>query len=454
MKNNKIVSLVLSLSLIVASTNTVDAANKDIKVDVQTETMVNTVSVGKIQSKSQSETQTETQSEFQSETQTETQTEFQSETQTETQSESQSETQTETQSESQSETTQIPTTQIPTTEQPTTQIPTTEQPTTVAVGDTVIDTTPRKRTSKKISFSLKRVTNATKYEVEVSDSQTFELIYFSGKTSKLEGTISSSNFKNMGVLYIRARAYVGDTPGKWSEGVRVKLIKKSLDLIKYIKKRIGCPYLYGYKQPYEWDNICTKKEFKKLKKRWGNAVWASDKKRCVGKKPTDCSGLISAYIEDERGSIHYKEDAVKTWKIRKKSGRLNIAKLKRIPIGTAVWQEGHIGVFVGWIGNVPYYIAEDGSAYGCRLHALTDSNFTHALLLPDMEYSIKSNYQVTVKSNTKFYKSATSSKKAVTWYRKGSRLTIVAEKNGRGLVRDNSLKQNLWVDLKTVKKSE
>jgi hypothetical protein len=429
---------------VASSTNAVDAVNADVKADVQTAIMFNPESGIRTQSESQTETQSKMKNESQSETQTETESESQSEIQTETESESQSETQTETQSESQSETTQIPTTQIPTT----------EQPTTIVVGDTVIDTTPRKRTSKKISFSLKKVADATKYEVEVSDSQTFDLIYFSGKTSKNEGTIFSTNFKNMGVLYIRARAYVGDTPGKWSEGVRVKLIKRSLDLIKYVKKRIGCPYLYGYKQPYEWDNICTKKEFKKLKKRWGNAVWGSDKKRCVGKKPTDCSGLISAYIEDERGSIHYKEDAVKTWKIRKKSGRLNIAKLKRIPIGTAVWQEGHIGVFVGWIGNVPYYIAEDGSAYGCRLHALTDSHFTHALLLPDMEYSIKSNYQVTVKSNTKFYKSATSSSKAVTWYRKGNNLTIVAEKNGRGLVRDNSLKQNLWVDLKTVKKSE
>jgi len=76
------------------------------------------------------------------------------------------------------------------------------------------------------------------------------------------------------------------------------------------------------------------------------------------------------------------------------------------------------------------------------------------LILPDVQYSIKKNYDVTVKSNTKFYKSATTSKRTYPWYKKGTKLTIVAEKNGRGLVRDYSLKQNLWVNLNTVKKNK
>ena len=341
-------------------------------------------------------------------------------------------------------------------------VTTTPEVTTVFVGDTKIDTVARKRTSKKIQIILTKVPNATMYEIEISKTPDFDEILFSNnvvdlketKAGVINATFTSKNFKKQGVLYIRARAYIGMTPGHWTEGERVKLIKKSLDLIKYVKKRIGCPYLYGYKQPYEWNSFCTKKEYKQLKKRWGNAVWASDKKRCVGKTPADCSGLISAYTEFEKGSIPYKEQAVKKWKIRKKSGRLNIAKMKRIPIGTAVWQEGHIGVFVGWIGNVPYYIAEDGSAYGCRLHPLADSGFTHALIISDVEYSIVENYDVKVKSTTKFYKNASTAKTTYAWYKKGSTLTIVAEKNGRGLVRESSLKQNLWVDLKTVKKKK
>ena len=336
---------------------------------------------------------------------------------------------------------------------------TTEETTTVIVGDTSVDTVERKRTSKKVKIKLTKVADATSYDVEIATDPGFADVIYSKKIAVKDSqvinvTLSSKKFKNKGVLYVRARACINETAGDWTEGVRVKLIKKALSLIKYVKKKIGTPYLYGYKQPYEWDSVCTKKQFKKLRKRWGAAVWLSDKYRCVGKTPTDCSGLISAYIEDERGSIHYKEQAVKKWKIRKKSGRLNIAKLKRIPIGTAVWQEGHIGVFVGWIGNVPYYVAEDGSAYGCRMRALTFSQFTHALILPDVQYSIKKNYDVTVKSNTKFYKSATTSKRTYPWYKKGTKLTIVAEKNGRGLVRDYSLKQNLWVNLNTVKKNK
>lgn len=48
-----------------------------------------------------------------------------------------------------------------------------------------------------------------------------------------------------------------------------------------------------------------------------------------------------------------------------------ISTISNAPIGAAVWRKGHIGIY---IGNGEY-IAEDGSAYGCRINQLSKSGF-------------------------------------------------------------------------------
>ena len=59
--------------------------------------------------------------------------------------------------------------------------------------------------------------------------------------------------------------------------------------------------------------------------------------------------------------------------------------ISEAPIGAAVWQKGHIGIY---IGNGEY-IAEDGSAYGCRKNKLSKAGFTHWLRLKDIDYTVK-----------------------------------------------------------------
>lgn len=62
-----------------------------------------------------------------------------------------------------------------------------------------------------------------------------------------------------------------------------------------------------------------------------------------------------------------------------------ISTISKAPIGAAVWQKGHIGIY---IGNGEY-IAEDGSAYGCRRNKLSKAGFTHWLILKDIDYTVK-----------------------------------------------------------------
>ena len=153
--------------------------------------------------------------------------------------------------------------------------------------------------------------------------------------------------------------------------------KTASGLVKFVKSKLGNPYLYGFKQNSKFDKICTDKDFKKLQKLYPEPlVMKSDYKKCVGKTPCDCSGLISAYTGIQKGSYQFKETATR------------IEPISKLPLavkGCLLWQKGHIGVY---IGNGEY-IAEDGSRYGCRKNKVSNSSFTHILWCSDISYTTK-----------------------------------------------------------------
>lgn len=101
----------------------------------------------------------------------------------------------------------------------------------------------------------------------------------------------------------------------------------------------------------------------------------------MGKVCCDCSGLISWATGIVRSSQGYHDTAVSVH---------SISTISEAPIGVAVWKKGHIGIY---IGNGEY-IAEDGSAYGCRKNFLKKADFTHWLVLKDIDYSKKENDEV------------------------------------------------------------
>lgn len=142
------------------------------------------------------------------------------------------------------------------------------------------------------------------------------------------------------------------------------------ELVAFAKSKLGVPYVYGMK-----GEVMTLAKYNQLKSMYGDLVWNSDKNK-VGKVCCDCSGLISWATGIIRNSQGYHDTALEVQPI---------STISKAPIGAAVWQKGHIGIY---IGNGEY-IAEDGSAYGCRKNKLSKAGFTHWLRLKDIDYTVK-----------------------------------------------------------------
>lgn len=141
------------------------------------------------------------------------------------------------------------------------------------------------------------------------------------------------------------------------------------ELVAFAKSKLGVPYVYGMK-----GEVMTLAKYNQLKSMYGDLVWNSDKNK-VGKVCCDCSGLISWATGIIRNSQGYHDTALEAQPI---------STISKAPIGAAVWQKGHIGIY---IGNGEY-IAEDGSAYGCRRNKLSKAGFTHWLRLKDIDYTV------------------------------------------------------------------
>ena len=151
-----------------------------------------------------------------------------------------------------------------------------------------------------------------------------------------------------------------------------------IQLIEQAKKHLGEPYLYGCKH-----EKLTLDKYNQLQKMYGkNCVWDSDKQK-VGKVCCDCSGLIGISLQELGikgyviGSSQFKSIATTV---------KPISDIKNAPVGALLWLKGHIGIY---IGNGEY-IAEDGSAYGCRIAKLSKNKWTHYLLLENIiDYEMK-----------------------------------------------------------------
>ncbi|MCL2352610.1 MAG: hypothetical protein FWC55_08785 [Firmicutes bacterium] len=146
--------------------------------------------------------------------------------------------------------------------------------------------------------------------------------------------------------------------------------KTGAGLVEYAKSKLGTAYVYGCKM-----EVLTRAKYDWLKKTYGSLVWDSDAAK-IGKVCCDCSGLISAYTGVMRSSAQYRQAAAAVYPI---------SAAADAPAGALVWKSGHIGVYAGLENGVPMYIAEDGSAYGCR-KAKLPSSFTDWFLCADIGY--------------------------------------------------------------------
>lgn len=107
-----------------------------------------------------------------------------------------------------------------------------QEPTTakkVTVGKTKVKSASKKRTSATMKISLKKVTGAKKYQVQISTSKKFKKVLVRKTVKKSTFTFKNKKLKNKKTLYVRARAvkvaakktYIG----KWSAVKKVKIKK-------------------------------------------------------------------------------------------------------------------------------------------------------------------------------------------------------------------------------------
>ena len=143
-------------------------------------------------------------------------------------------------------------------------------------------------------------------------------------------------------------------------------------LVEQAKKHLGEPYVYGCKH-----EKLTLERYKYLQKTYGkNCVLDSDKNK-VGKICCDCSGLIGVSLQE----LGVKGYIIGSSQFKDKSTTVKpISDIKNAPVGALLWLKGHIGIYIG--DNK--YIAEDGSAYGCRIAKLNQNKWTHYLLLENI----------------------------------------------------------------------
>lgn len=112
-------------------------------------------------------------------------------------------------------------------QQTTTQPPTTAKK--ITVGSTKVKSASKKKVSTKIKISLKKVTGAKKYKVQIATSKKFKKVLVKKTVKKVTVTLNSKKLKNKKTLYVRAKAVkvVGKKTytGKWSAAKKVKIKK-------------------------------------------------------------------------------------------------------------------------------------------------------------------------------------------------------------------------------------
>ena len=156
-----------------------------------------------------------------------------------------------------------------------------------------------------------------------------------------------------------------------------------LGLKKFVISVIGTPYVYGAKYS---DGPLTQTKVNSLAKSYPKMFTAKylgkiKDKELIGKVCTDCSGLITAYTGKLMGSAQMYSNA---------SARIPYNDYRKMPIGTVLWRNGHVGVFCGQNSKGQYYCVEaKGIDSGTVASLCTEkSKWKYGLLFNNIEYNI------------------------------------------------------------------
>lgn len=146
------------------------------------------------------------------------------------------------------------------------------------------------------------------------------------------------------------------------------------ELIIWVKSKVGTPYVYGAKG--EIFNLTLLNSLAASYPSTFTTSYIAKAKKFIGRRCTDCSGLISWKTGILRGSSNYKSSATEC---------VPISQLSEKHIGWGLWRSGHIGVYIG-NGQV---VEARGIDYGTVISKVADRNFTHVIKLRDIDYGSK-----------------------------------------------------------------
>lgn len=217
------------------------------------------------------------------------------------------------------------------------------------------------------------------------------------------------------------------------------------NLVKYE----GAPYVYGAKQTKNFDRLHSKEDIQKLQSMYGRGmVWDSD----LGKRGMtccDCSGFVDFQFQKGYNSSMLFDNSTDCRYIRKKNGKISKKILKQIPLGAVLYQKGHVGVFIGWVDKTPYYIAEDGSRFNCRINKVSDSGFNWACWGMYNDLKLYRPKQFKVVRNCKAYTTA-DERRVKRTFKKGKKIHAVMKVNNHVLCRNYSRNRDCWVSVRDL----
>lgn len=148
---------------------------------------------------------------------------------------------------------------------------------------------------------------------------------------------------------------------------------KGKDLADYAIRKLGTPYFYGSKM-----DVLTEAKMKQMHNLYPDVVSVSymeiaRKQNQVGKINVDCSGLIGAFRGKQIGSSQLLSTAHK---------RLPISQINDFAVGTVLWKQGHVGVYIG----DGYCVEAKGIRYGTVKTPVKNTKWVYGLTYADMEY--------------------------------------------------------------------
>ena len=145
------------------------------------------------------------------------------------------------------------------------------------------------------------------------------------------------------------------------------------EIVKEAKKLIGTPYIYGAKYS---DGVLTESRLNELRAQNSQVITESYyavAKRYIGKRCTDCSGLV-CWV--------YGMPNIGSWQLHDKFAKVGLDELKP---GMMVWKPGHIGIYIG--NNK--VIEAKGLAYGTIESDINKTNWSCGLYSTDIIYETK-----------------------------------------------------------------